>query len=161
MRTFYRYLYDDKGRPIVTICTVEVECIDRADECVVFCRGIAICSPLDIKPQPDGRPARFSKKNGNRIARTRAKRAFKRQMSFKRIRKQGFEIAIKTPLVLMFLEERNLYKAGYQVCLDKEEAAYFNVLVLQNRPPDLWPDDLLEGVTKKGITKTSNRVGVL
>ena len=127
MRTFYRYLRDDKGRPIVTICTIEFV---RAGNEVIFCRGIAICSPLDIKPRPDGRPARFCKKNGNRIARLRAQRAFMTRKSFKKVRNQGFEIAKKTPLSGMFLDVPHLYKADYRIRLDEEEADYFNVLVL-------------------------------
>ncbi len=137
MRTFYRYLRDNAGRPIVTLCTVEF--VNKTDNSVVFCRGIAICSPRDIKPQPDGRPAMFSKKNGNRIARVRANKAYIAQESFKRIRRPGYTIAKETLLEVMFLGERHLYKAGYGVRLDAEESEYFNVLVLTKRVKPLPP----------------------
>ncbi len=124
-RPLFRHLYDDKKRPIVTICTIQ--CYDPSEETTFFCRGIAICSPLDIKA------GNFSKNRGRKIAIGRALKAFRVKKSWNRILDRGYENAKKTTLSGMFMDTIHLDKAAYSIKLAPYEADYFNVLVLKSR----------------------------
>jgi hypothetical protein len=111
MKYLYRHLYDSKGRPVVTICTLEQN--------KTYARGIAICSPLDIKA------GNLSKKRGRQIARGRAERAMDKGQTWGSIRGRAYENADGTGIVGMFLEHINLCKCIFPAKLDTYEKVFF------------------------------------
>jgi hypothetical protein len=125
MRSWTRFLYDDKGRPIVTICTIQVT--EFPENSIVFSRGIAICSPLDIKA------GKFSRANGACIAEGRALKAANAKESWGAILNRGWKNAQHTSLGLTFDLQGHVYKMDYSIRLTPEEADYFNVLILQRQ----------------------------
>jgi hypothetical protein len=68
------WLYDPKGRPVITVAVQASYKPYGSDRLLSkFSRGIAICSLEDIRAQA------FTKKHGGRVARARAEHAYVRQ----------------------------------------------------------------------------------
>ncbi len=113
MRSMYQFLYDRKGRPIITICTLTLGTGGP------FARGVAICSIQDIKA------GTFCKKRGRVIAKGRALMALDKHESSCPIAIRGFMAADEC---IGFSQFRMHYtnKSMFDVILTDVEQEYFD-----------------------------------
>ena len=128
MRSMYQFLYDRKGRPIITICTLTTG--------GPFARGVAICSIQDIKA------GTFCKKRGRIIAKGRALMALDKHESSCPVTVKGFKAAENTGYAHFRMHYTN--KSMFNVILTTEEQEYFAALDLHiaARKPCKIPADI-------------------
>ena len=121
MRSMYKFLYDKKGRPIVTICTLASNTLET------FSRGIAICSMQDIKA------GTFCKKMGRTVARGRAMMALETKESACPVTTRGLKVAEDTELSRLYVTYRafKCNKSMFDVILTKDEIDHFAALDLR------------------------------
>ncbi len=129
MRSMYQFLYDRKGRPIITICTLTL------GAGMVFARGVAICSIQDIKA------GTFCKKRGRIIAKGRALKALDEHASSCPVAARGFVAAADAGFAHFRMHPN---KSMFDVILTDVEQEYFDDMeAIRNGPRErLIPADI-------------------